>query len=735
MYCRFWSNGTQVLKGSADAWVTATAYEVGDYVQESGVIYYCIAAHTSGTFATDLAASNWVEQDILEVPLPYGEDDLRTIQFCPINDVIYLAHRNYFVQKIVRVADDNWTSEKVVWDYPPTLDENIEQLTITASAATGSGITLTASAALWKDGHIGSMWLIGHRRSGANSSFIQMALGAASGQTSGLRVLGSWEFTTYGSWQGQVLIERQLVGTTVWEPIRTYENSVVGQRNVTVTGNEEKESLLRIRWISDAVAGTNPTGRLEIGESKYYGIVTITSVTSTTVAVATVNKDLWATTATIFWAEAALSDEQGHARTVALHEGRLMLGGTRKQPLRLYGSFVDDYENFRVGSNADNSIAFRISSNESNPMQWLISQQGKLLIGTAAEEIEFGRSDDNDALGPTNVKAIRQSSYGSAYIQAKLINEVIMFVQRQGKKLREFVFAFERDGWVGPDLTVLANQVSGIRSEIVELAFQQQPDAALWAVISSGTHIATMTYERDQNVVGWSRQTTAGGDVFESAATIYGGTGPDEVWFAIKRTIEGVEHRYIERMHSEHRDDMDAEDKEAFWYLDSAKRGVFTDLTGSVTGLDHLEGRTVGVYADGGVQPDQVVSGGGITLQNAARNILVGLRYTSVVKPQKFNIPTREGAVIGRKGRVHIATVRLLKSLGLEYSADGENWTEVTFRRDGDNMDASPSMFTGDQKIVVDGGYEEAAELSLRSSEPFPLCILAIVPEVDYHGP
>ena len=733
LYCRFWSNGTQVLKGSADAWVTATAYVVGNYVEESSVMYYCVADHTSAAaFATDLADEKWVAQEILEIPLPYSEDDLRAIQFCPINDIIYLAHNNYFPRKITRVADDNWTTAKVTWTFPPTLDENIEQLTIDPSATTGTAITLTASAALWKETHVGSFWTIGHRRTGSGASFVQLGLGATSQNSTNLNVLGSWEFTTYGTWQGQVLIDRQLRGTTSWEPIRTYENSVAGQRNVTSIGEEERECNLRIRWISDAVAGTNPVARLEVGESKYYGYVEITDVTSTTVATARVRKGLWAATPTIFWAEAAFSDEQGHARTVALHEGRLMWGGTRKNPLRLYGSFVDDFENFRVGSNADNAIAFRITANESNPIQWMISQQGKLIIGTAAEEVDFGRSDDNDALSSTNVRAIRQSTYGSAHIQAKLVNEVIMFVQRQQRKIREYVFAFEKDGWAGPDLTVLANHISGANSQIVELAFQQQPDAVLWAVISSGAHIASMTYERDQNVVGWSRQITQGS--FESCASIYGGTDPDEIWFAVKRTIGGVPRRFIERMHTDHRDEVDAEDKANYWYLDCASKGVFSDLTGSVLGLDHLEGMTVGVYADGGQQPDQVVSGGGIVLERPARNILVGLRYTSLAKPQKFNYPRQDGSVIGRKGRVHIATVRVYKSQGLEYSADGNDWTEVTFREDGDSMDASPSMLTGDQRMIVDGGYEDSAEMSLRSSEPFPLVILAIIPEVDYHG-
>ena len=331
--------------------MTATDYEVGDYVMESAIIYYAVAAHTSAaTFAADLAANRWVAQDILEVPLPYGEDDLREVQICPINDIIYLVHQNYAPYKVTRVADDDWNAAKVDWTFPPTLDENIEQITINPSATTGTGITLVASEDLFKETHVGSYWTIGHRRTGTNASFVQLALGATSASTSALRVLGPWEFTTYGSWQGQALVERRLMDTTVWEPIRTYENSIAGQRNVTTTGNEERESDMRIRFISDAVAGTSsPVARLEVGESKFYGFVEITDVASPTSATATVKKDLWSAAATIFWAEAAFSDEQGYPRTVALHESRLMFGGTRKQPLRLYGSFVDDFENFRTG--------------------------------------------------------------------------------------------------------------------------------------------------------------------------------------------------------------------------------------------------------------------------------------------------------------------------------------------------------------------------------------------------
>lgn len=40
-------------------WVTATAYAMGDLVLQGGIVYVCMVAHTSGTFATDLAAGDW----------------------------------------------------------------------------------------------------------------------------------------------------------------------------------------------------------------------------------------------------------------------------------------------------------------------------------------------------------------------------------------------------------------------------------------------------------------------------------------------------------------------------------------------------------------------------------------------------------------------------------------------------------------------------------------------------
>jgi hypothetical protein len=59
----------RIYKFNTTAWATATDYVVGDVrtVTASGECYRCLVAHTSGTFATDLAASKWVLMPVLEV--------------------------------------------------------------------------------------------------------------------------------------------------------------------------------------------------------------------------------------------------------------------------------------------------------------------------------------------------------------------------------------------------------------------------------------------------------------------------------------------------------------------------------------------------------------------------------------------------------------------------------------------------------------------------------------------
>jgi hypothetical protein len=728
-YVRFWTNGTQIVKPTADvsAWVTSHAYVVGNYVMNASTMYYCVIAHTSGTFATDLAAGKWVAQTILEVVTSYLAADLREIQYCQINDLMYMTHPDHPVTKLTRKADDNWTFNDIGWTWPPTLEENTENITITPNNTSGT-VVLTASSAIFKSGHVGSYWQLGHRR---QDSYVETALGASNTSSNGLYVLGPWEFTTYGSWHGTVYIERLQPNGTTWEVLRTYNSASVGQRNVASTGTETKPANLRINFTTAGEAGTSaPMARLVAGENRVYGFAKIISYTSPTIVTATVLSAFYAATSTYLWSEAAFSTQSGFPRTVCLHEQRLIFGGTKLRPLAIYGSQIDDFQNFRYGALDDQAFSFTISSNESNPINWLVSST-KMLVGTAGDEWSVGATNTDQAMGPGNVDAKQQSSYGSAFLQAEVVNDVVLFAQRQAHKIREMTYNFEKDGWVSPDLTILSNHISG--TGFAETAFAQQPDSVFWCITRDG-QLVGLTYEREQKIYGWHRHTTDGD--FESVGTIYGGANADEVWLSAKRTVNGADVRYIERLAPEFRKYIDEENKEAWWYLDAAKRIISGTEISHITGLSHLEGKTVGVMGDGANQPTRVVTGGAIDIQEPAKNILVGLPYISLMRPMNINIPLGGGDTVqGRKLRIHKMVGRFYKSLTCQYSGDdGKSWDEIFFRDRDDVMDDSPNAFTGDREFATGTNFRTFQEISMRQNRPFPLVLLAMIEWVNVYG-
>ncbi len=519
----------------------------------------------------------------------------------------------------------------------------------------------------------------------------------------------------------------RVANLTKAEVVREFTSSST-PRNFTATGTEEERVGLILR-VNDFVSGLNAKVFVESTDFNSGGTVTIDSVASATSAGATVNQWLGSTiTGTTQWTEAAFSGVRGYPRTVTFHEQRLCFGGTASQPNTVWCSKVDDFEDFQLGSKEDDGLSFTIASNEGNRINWIFSQK-QLIVGTSGDEWTVGGATDSEPFSSTNISARRQASYGSKYMRAVLLNDVLLFVQRRGRKVRELVYKFEQDGWVAPDLTVLSEHVT--QGELVELAFQQQPDAVLWAVRGDGVLIG-MSYERDQEVVAWHRHMTDG--AFESAATVYGlGGDDDEVWFAVRRTINGQTKRFIERFKPDFRNSFDTEAKDNWWYLDCAARyeGVQVQV---ITGLSHLEGKTVGVLADGAAQPSAVVTSGEITLAKPASKVLVGLPFTSLLQPMKLDYDMQDGPTRGRKKRLNRVEVSLFKSLGGQASTNGSEWLWMYPRDFDDPMDASPPPFSGDTEVVLAGNYSEDADLYLRQTLPYPLTVRALVAKLDAFG-
>lgn len=661
----------------------------------------------------------------VQVTTPWQGSEVWDVQFVQVNDVVYLVHPNYAPQKLTRVTDTNWTIATTAWSFPPLEDLNTSTVTMTPSGTSGT-VTITASAATFASTMVGRYVALIHNRS---DPFVSRVL-TADGSSGSLKIRGRATFTTYGTWgAGTVYIEEQVNGA--WTTYKSWYSSTSNQQNVSATFDTDNSlGTFRIRY-----SGTGSSGAIAVltaEDSALIGFAQITAYTNTTTVTASVKQTFESTNATAVWALSAWDSTTGWPRTVGVHDQRLVFGGTKTQPITLWGSQIGDLQNFEYGSSPSDGFAFTLASTERHLINWLSSQPDSLIVGTSSEEWILRARDDALAMGPPdNIKADRESRYGSKYLQAWVANDRLMFIQRIGRKMREFSYSFTSDSWESQDVTLLAEHISA--GDFKQVVFEQQPDGIVWAVKSNSADLVGMTYERNQQVYGWHRQVTQG--IFESVCVIYGESS-DEVWVVVRRTINGSQRRYIERLDTEYLESLENEDKSRWFYVDS---GLRIDLgagneTQTLTGLGHLEGKTVQILADGNVMPDQVVTSGAVTIPVQARVWVVGLGYTSCLRPVGIEVAQDDGTSQGRRFRVHELVLRLYKSLGGQYEGQGGEWYDILSRDTDDPMDSSPPAFTGSKIVSVGGSYQYTAEMAVRQEQPLPFTLLAMIPKLSIYG-
>lgn len=686
-YVRFWKDGALLLNG-------------GSPVEAVGVDYL---GNLTGT-----------------TPHPYQEADLRAVSVCQVNNVVYLAHPSYVPMRLSRFSDTNWTIGEIPWKWSPMGDQNVTSTTITPSALTGSAITLTASASIFTASHVGSYWQIAHPNP---VGIIDQGL-AANATSAAIKVLGKWTLQTFGTWTATISLQQSDDNGTNWKTIRTYSS----KNDYNATSNGETITACQMRLVISGASGSGAQRCVFTPiDATLNGYVRITGYTSGTVVTARVVKDLGNTTATNQWYEGAFSAVQGFPSAVSLHESRLVFGGTTNYPSTIWGSVSNDFQNFKTGAYDADSYSFTLASTTGGRVQWILSKTA-LIIGTTQDEWSLSSSDGTRPLTPTNVLAKKQSNYGSGSVSGRIVNDTVIYVQKMGRKLREFVYSFGSDSWVSMDLTALGEHVT--RTGILETAYQRVPDAIYWFVRGDG-QLVSMTYEKEQQVVGFARHLISGGEV-ESVATVTGINAEDEVYVLVKRTINGATTRYVERLKTGMRDALDTADKTNWWFVDSGKLQTFGSPTATITGLGHLEGKAVSVWADNAVgslivtQP--TVVGGSITLQLPASRVLVGLPFTSTLSPSRIAAQMQDGTSLGRKMRIPRMNVKVYQSLAGEYSTDQVTWNPLVSRTLTDVMDSSPAVINGFERAYVSSNWSDGVDLFIRQTLPVPLTVAAIVP-------
>lgn len=476
----------------------------------------------------------------VEVTTTYSESELFELEFAQSADILFISHHNHAPAELSRTSHTAWTLADTAFTDGPYLDENIEATTFTPSGTTGS-VNITASALTGVNGGTGFV---------ANDVGRYIRIG---------HIAAAWAATTAYS-LGDIVRNSD----NVYECIRAGTSGAVAEAP-TSEGFEIADGTATWKFTAD--------GGIQWGYAK------INTITSTTIVACTVVKDFGGTSGETSWRLGAWY-LTSYPRCVAFYEQRLIYAGSTQNPQTVWGSKSGDYRAHSPGTLADDAIIYTLATDQVNAIYWL--SPGKVLaVGTAGGEFKISASAAEEALTPTNVRVVRETNYGSSYQMPIRLAGVVLFMQRAGRKLREFVYQFESDAYVSPDLTLLAEHIT--QTGITQIAYQQEPDSIVWCVRTDGL-LAAFTYQRDQKVLAWHRHTlggtsnAAGLDAkVESVATI-NGTGRDEVWVSVQRYVNGATVRFIEIITPGL---LDTETQEESFYVDS---GLSLNTPKTITG-------------------------------------------------------------------------------------------------------------------------------------------------------
>lgn len=712
-YFRFWKDQAQVDAPTPSAWVTDTSYEVDDYVTESSVTYRCIVDHTSGTFATDLAANRWEVLSILEVTSDYAEADLYAIQRAQVQDVVYLVHPDYPLSKLTRLADDDWSLSKVDWsediNYPPLANRNTTSTTITPSGTSGT-ITLTASDDLFTADQAtnGDLMMIGHYR---DDTSVSLTISAPAIGNS-IYVLGDWSFQTTGIGKVVVTLEESEDNTT-WTTKRQY--TVDGTaNNVLTTGTEQSPKYLRANCTSYTGGSGGQKAIIEVSDPFVPGLVKITQFNSATSVTATVIENLHSTDATTEWAEQFFSDRRGHPRAVCFHRNRLCLGSSE-----IWLSQPGNYENFRTRNDADSGFKIALNRSGSPFVQWLQDLR-ELRVGTTQAEAVVIPENDNEVFSYSNYRVRWDSNYGSKHLQAESVNGTCLFLQPEGKTLRYQALTGIEDYYDANTLTTLADHIAG--NGIIQTGYQRQPYPTYHGVREDG-QLASLLYEESQDVQSWYRMVTDGG--IESVSITPRPDEEDRVAYLVKRDVNGSTKRHIEfKALNQYRTLQDSE-IESMWFVDDGIEITGSDMT-TLTGLDHLEGVEVAILADGAKVSGHTVSGGQVTLSTPCDKAIVGRSYNYTLEPMYLE----SQGIMGQSKNISGAIVRLWRSGNLQAKTGTEEWSQMEFP--AATLDTAPPLYTGDtDKVHLSGEWSRNVGITLQGSSPLPVNIMAITLEFE----
>jgi hypothetical protein len=713
--------------------ITEHGYLTGDWVY-IGTRFYKITVTGNDTFTTQgfngssVAATGGDAARVFTLATPYDEADLFDIHFAQSADIITLVHPNYATRELARQSGTQWTLTAVNFAPIATKPTNVTATPTSPQTAnrTQAYYVVTAVA---DDGVTESL------PSARANALNNLTLAGNFNTITWVPVSGFQRYNVYKlrggvyGYIGQVVP----VGTTpktitTATPYQDIGFSKFARVRVVAAGHGYSTGdyvFIEGTTYFDGLFQVN----VENSSTFNYALVTqlkpaVGTGFASTPSLTLVDDNVVADTTQsppedIITLNGNAGDYPG---ATVYHEQRRWFAGTVSKPQVLWATRTGTDSNLTSSLPSRDADGFevRVASSQYNQIRHLVALADLIALTAGGEFRIF--ADGAPAVTPTSISIKPQGYSGASNVQPVVTTGSLLYVQAQGSRIRELSYSWEASAYRSVDASIMApHRFNGFT--VKDLAYSRAPDSLLWAVRDDGVLLG-MTYVPDQQVYGWHVHDTDG--AFESVCTVPENS-EDVLYAVVRRTVEGRTVRYIERLHTRIYTQL-----EDVFFVDS---GLTYDgePTTTVTGLWHLEGKTVNILADGAVEPPRVVSAGQITLVTPASKIHIGLPITSDLRTLPLALETQAAGqgTVKNISKVHL---RVSQSSSVKAGPTFDRLREYAARSVTDPYGAPPALRDGELALSIDPSWNQDGAVCLRQDLPLPLTVLSMTLEFQTGG-
>ena len=630
-----------------------------------------------------------ITQDVNSAALPWTTARLEQFTYATNGDFMFVCHSQFAPRVIVRTGLTTFQVENFEFDTfagntkvgQPYYDFQGNDITITPSATSGTGVTLTTSSAYFTSDHVGSYIKI-HDTHCEITAFTSSTVVTA---------------TVYGTIRKQLSIDAL--------------NTVNGSDRVVVTHPNHGLSASAAVTIdrADTVGGitaSNLNGSRTIAE-------VIDDNTYEITAGGTANKSeigggsprIASTGATTDFQEQSYSTVRGFPQAVTFHENRLWFGGTPSQPDFLWASKSADYFNFDIGTALDNDgIEINGGFGAFSQVKHLVSNRDLQVFGTSSEAYVPALTER--PITPTNAQVKRQTAFGAADLKPQAFDGTTIYLQANGKMVGSYLYNDAELAYNTSNIAVTAPHLvkNPTQATVLQGGFSR-PESYIYFVNPDGT-LSTFYSLRSERKAGWAQWSTSG--KFHSVCTVGqrlfvavqrdNGSGSNAYY--LEEVLEGIPMDYSKEY--------------------SGSSGVFT-----VSG-EFANGATVKVVSGTDYLGEYTVSGGQVDVSavKSVSTAYIGYQFDIELVTLPIDANTQTGVMTSDPRHIVMVTLDLVDTLSVSV-----NGKDLVIRSVTDDFSLARTKFNGRKEFRL-LGYNQDPKLTISQDVPFDLQINGMVIEV-----